>query len=219
MRRFRLSAVSCLAAAAIFAGVLSSPGCVGITSHVLWWMGADRVPAECSALEGQTVAVICESPNSSFGPDAETEALSREVEKILRYKVPRAKLVRFDEIASWLDEHGSHQIDYRAVGRGVKADRVVSIKLKSFSYHDNPTLYQGKADYEVAVYDVKEGNVLYADASPDFQFPAKDAYHTTEMSEAKFQREFIKWLGADIARRFHDNELPKRFEEEHTIER
>ena len=33
------------------------------------------------------------------------------------------------------------------------------------------------------------------------EYPAKDAYHTTEMSETKFRREFIKWLSADIARR------------------
>jgi hypothetical protein len=217
VRRIRLSAGGLLITAAALSGVLTAPGCIGFTSHLLWWMGADREPAEFDGLEGQTVAVVCESPNSALGPDPETEALAREVEKILRYKVPRIKVIRYDEIAAWMDSNGSHQIDYRAIGKGVKADKVVAVRLKSFSVHENTTLYQGKANYEVSVHDVAGGKVLYSHQKPDFQYPTKDAYHMTEMSEAKFQREFIKWLAADIARRFHDNELPQQFEQEHTI--
>ncbi|MEQ8790871.1 MAG: hypothetical protein RIC55_31705 [Pirellulaceae bacterium] len=218
MRRFRFSAAGLLLIAITVAGVLTAPGCIGFTSHVLWWMGADIDPAEFDGLEGQTVAVVCESPDSAYGPDSETEAVAREVEKILRYKVSRITMIRYDQVAAWMDRNGSHEIDFRAIGKGVKADRVVAVKLKSFSVHENTTLYQGKADYELAVYDVASGDVVYDDQEPDFQYPTKDAYHMTEMSEAKFQREFIRWLSADIARRFHSNELPQYFEKERTIQ-
>jgi hypothetical protein len=216
----RLKVFACrLLAVVIGAGLLAAPGCVGVTSHLMWWMGADTVPAEFPGLKGMRVAVICEPPQSSFGPDADAELLAGEVEKLLRYSVPNIKLVRQHDVAAWMDQHGAQQLDYQEVGKAVKAERLVVVKLKTFSYHANATLYQGKADYTVMVIDASDGTVLYDEQQPDFAFP-KDggAWHVTEVPEKKFRLEFIKWLANDIARRFHDNALTSKFADEPRLE-
>lgn len=218
MRR-TLSIFGPLLAALLAAGALAAPGCAGIPSHMMWWMKLDRRPAEYPGLEGKQVAVYVESPQSSFGLDVESDMLAREIGTQLRYSVPKIDVVQQDEVAAWIDAHGSRQVDYRALGKGLKVERVVVVKLNSpLVYHENSTLYQGKADYTVTVYNAADGKAPYSSRCPEFIFPKRGGVSTMEMSEAKFRLEFIKWLGDDITRRFHANDLPRELEAEPRIE-
>jgi hypothetical protein len=194
----------------IAAGMLSAPGCIGFMSHMLYWMGANAIPAECSALKGKSTVVVCESPHSSYGPDADADLLAREIGKLLTYSAD-VKIVRQDDVAAWVDKHGAHQLDYKAIGKALKAERVLAVKLNSLSMHENATIYQGKADYILTVHDTATGEVLFERQQPDFAYPEKGGAHITEMPEGRFRLEFIKWLANDIARLFHANELTSQF--------
>jgi hypothetical protein len=209
--RSGINAYRLLGAALLAAGIAVSPGCIGFMSHMMWWMGADTIPAEFPGLKGKRVAVVCESPQSSFGPDADADMLAREIEKLLRYSDMKIELVKQDQVAAWLDQHGTHQVDYKQLAKALKVERVVVVKLKSFSYHENATIYQGQADYTVSVFDAAEGGMVYDEHQPDFTYPEKGGAHITEMPEAKFRLEFIKWLANDVAQRFRDTTLTNDF--------
>ena len=192
---------------AAMATIAASSGCMGLTSHLMWWMSADTVPAEFSGLRGRRVAVLCESEKSAFGADSETEMLAREIEKLMRYTDPPSEMVRYQEIADWKDQHGDDELSYGNLGKGVGAEMVLAVDLKSFSSHANQTIYQGKAEYNVKVYDVAKGQIVYESNTVDFMYPSDDAFHTTEMSDSQFLREFIKWLANDVTQRFYPTKL------------
>ena len=60
------------------------------------------------------------------------------------------------KIAKWTDENTWEE--YSEVGKAVKADMVVGIDLESFSIYQGQTLYQGKADATIRVFDCRHGN-------------------------------------------------------------
>jgi hypothetical protein len=100
------------------------------------------------------------------------------------------------------------------MGKSLKADKVLLVEFGSFSYRDNATLYQGRADYNIAVIDTETGEREYDQPQPDMVFPSNSAYHLTDMSEDRFRRSFISWVAADIGRRFHMSDFPRQFSKE-----
>ena len=69
MRR-RITAYRVLGAALLAAGIAVSPGCIGFMSHMMWWMGADTIPAEFPGLKGKRVAVVTLTDSSQYSDDA-----------------------------------------------------------------------------------------------------------------------------------------------------
>jgi hypothetical protein len=184
--------------------MLSTSGCVGIAAQLMYMAGAGDMQAEFDELEGKRVAVICVSNRSSYGSGAEAEALARLVSAILRKEVKKIEMVSHTEVANWKDTADWDEIDYRAVGRGVKADMLIAIDVQSMSYFEGQTLYKGRANYSVTVYDMtKGGKVAWSKDNPDFQFPVQGGRPVTDMVEAKFQKDFLTMLSIEIARSFH----------------
>lgn len=178
-------------------------GCALLTT--LRWIGGDNlVPAEYDDLEGQRVAVVCVSDGSSYGTGSESQLLAREVSLILRHNVKNIELVRAEEIADWIDRKGWDEIDYREIGRGVKAERVVAIGLAGFSIREGASLYKGRADVSVSVYDMADGgDEVFRKSIPEFSFPATGPYPVGDLSEVQFRRAFLKTLSQQVARYFH----------------
>jgi hypothetical protein len=187
-----------------------SSGC-NVLHHAYYVIKGNNVPAEFGGLKGKRVAVVCVSSSSSYGVDSETTLLANSMALLLRQRVPRISLVPQDEIADWIDSNSWDQLDYQQIGRGVKAEMLVVVELASFRYREDATLYQGKADLAVKVFDVKSGgDMVWSDRQSDFAFPANGGYHTTEMSESRFKREFIKVLAQQAAQHFYDYEFEER---------
>lgn len=184
--------------------MLCTSGCVGIAAQLMYMAGMGDIPAEFEGLEEKRVAVVCVSNRSAYGSGAEAEALARMVSAILRKEVKKIDVVSHIEIDNWKDNFDWDEIDYRVVGRGVKADMVVAIDVKKLSYYEGQTLYKGCADFSVTVYDMsKGGEVAFSRDIPDFQFPQQGGRPVTDMVEAKFQKVFLTMLAQDIARSFH----------------
>jgi hypothetical protein len=184
--------------------VMCTSGCVGIAAQLMYMAGMGDIPAEFEGLEGKRVAVVCVSNRSAYGSGQEAEALARMVSVILRREVKKIDVVSHTEINNWKDISDWDEVDYRAVGRGVKADMVVAIDLKSMSYYEGQTLYKGRANFSVTVYDMKDSaKVVWSKDTPDFQFPVQGGRPVTDMVEAKFQKSFLTIMSQDIARSFH----------------
>ncbi|MCA9120217.1 MAG: hypothetical protein H6822_33755 [Planctomycetaceae bacterium] len=179
-------------------------GCVGLLSTMRWLGGGNPMPAEYSDLKGKRVAVVCVSEDSSYGTGSESLLLAREVSTILKKSVKDIDLVRADEIADWIDREGWDEIDYREIGRGVKAERVVGVGLAGFSIREGASLYKGRADINVSVYDMEDGgHEVFRKSVPEFSFPATGPYPVGDLSEVQFRRAFLKTLAQHVARHFY----------------
>src|SRR5688500_20023268 len=111
-------------------------GCTFLTQVVGAFEGREIVPAKFTGLEGKRVAVVCIDVNSLYGPGGDSDLLAKAVTTQLNDNVKGIKLVRQSEIHDWIDQQDQALVDYRDVGRGVKADMVVGIDLNAISTRD-----------------------------------------------------------------------------------
>lgn len=191
----------------ILALAVANAGCMSLANFVLYVMhGMPKFPAEYEGLQGKRVAVVCVSAANSYGPDAMTNRVAREVQSQLAAHVQEIDVVRDSEVSDWMDHHDWSQLDYTEVGRGVNADMVVAIELNQpLVFREGPTLSRGTADYTVTVYDVNDnsGEKVFRRREEEFQWPSQARYG---VSESKFESAFIKRLGKRAAHWFHANE-------------
>jgi hypothetical protein len=195
-----------------------SAGCIGLTVQLGHMMGLNFEPAAYTGLKGTRVAVVCVVPEAADGPETAGELLAANLESYLGKNVKKIAFVPRREVTNWMDVHAGDLIDYARMGKSLKADRVLLVELASFSYHEDATLYQGRAEFNVTVFDTATGERVYEDSDPDMLFPANNAYHLTDMSEDKFKRAFVQRLAENIGGRFHANPFPERFAKERPIE-
>jgi hypothetical protein len=196
--------------AAIF--LASHCGCVGMLAQMGYWTGANLIPAEYEGLENERVAVICVSSNASYGVGIEAELLARGVSSILKENVKGIDLVEHDEIADWVDKNDWDEVDYREVGRGVKASKVVAIDLSGFRLYEGQTLYRGRAVVTVTVLDIEEGGKeAFRRQLPEIKFPTTGVYHSSETSETAFRRAFLQVVARQVGHYFHDYDPIDRY--------
>jgi hypothetical protein len=193
--------------------VTTSGGCVGLTAQLIYMIkGGHKIDPDYKGLEGKRVAVLCVSGASSYGPNSVCAMLQRSVATILREKGDDIDVIHEDEIADWIDTNGWDQMDYREIGRGVDAERVVAIDIDGLRLHEGRTLYKGRVNYTVSVYDMEqEGTVVFRRTVEDFAFPQNSARHATEMSEASFRRLFVTVLSQHVAKYFCAYHLEDEF--------
>lgn len=191
--------------------LVSSTGCIGMTSQLLYLIKGQKVPAEFEGLAGKRVAVVCVASSASYDPGSAPSILSQLVEGMLRQNVDDVKMVRHDEVVDWIDNHDWDEVDYRDVGRGVNADAVVSIELENYRLHEDATMFKGRANVTVKVHDMqKKGEVLFR-RSFTSAFPVNGGQHVSETDEQQFQRKFLFFLAQDISRLFYAYEFKEDF--------
>jgi hypothetical protein len=201
-------------------GVLvTSNGCLArFAAHMLNAGLGNMVAAKFNGLAEKRVAIVTVSGSSSFGPSSAAELVARTVARKLRDNVKHIDLVSPQEIADWMDRNDWNEIDYREVGEAVGADLVLAIDLHSFSLYDGKTLYRGKCDSSIAVYDVKNGGeVLFEQVPPQIIFPVSSGLHTTDASESDFRRWFIEYVGERLARNFYPYDPVADFANDTTV--
>jgi hypothetical protein len=187
--------------------VVPQTGCVGFAANLIYMIKGNNVEARCTALEGKRVAVVCVS-GPGAGPREESEKLAWAVGALLKQNVKKIDLVRPEEVADWRDQNNWDQIDYKSIGRGVKADMVVAIDLSTFSIHDDKTLLRGRAKVKTTVYNLtdkskKGDSIAWAEDQKEFVFPQNGGQQVTE-NEVNFQRIYLSMLAKDIAKNFYD---------------
>ena len=185
--------------------LLPMQGCAGFASHVLYWINGNKTDARCSALEGKRVAVVCVTGDrvEGIGLSNEGEEITHVVSTLLEKNVRKIQMVRPKEVADWRDANNWDEVDYRSIGRGVKADMVLAIDLSSFNLHDNSTLLRGRAGVKTTIYDIKDtGKIVFRDGPKEFAFPENGGRHSVE-NETNFRRVFVFMLAQDIAKNFY----------------
>ena len=188
---------------ALVVAVLPAVGCREVATTVMYlWKGMDVDP-EFAGLKGKKVAVVCRPLVSLQYRNANVARdLAQQITVLLQQQVPKIQTVDQRKVAKWTDENTWEE--YPEVGKAMKADMVVGIDLEGFSLYQGQTLYQGKANATVRVYDCKDGNkMVFEKTMPQSVYPPNSAVPTSERLEAEFRREFEAVLADQIARHFY----------------
>lgn len=178
-----------------------STGCVKLAANWINAIRGNEIPAEYDGFKEQRVAVVC-GTDQGLSSDATTAIVTSYVHTALKQNVKKIDLVRPQEIEQWLDVHGTVESDYVEIGRAVKADKLLAIDLSKLRVKDGPTLYRGRCDVGVTVYDIADdGAIVFRKQVPDFTFP-KDSATIADTSETKFRNMFIKIIAHKVAGMF-----------------
>jgi hypothetical protein len=197
----------------LLAAVLPAAGCVGAMTTVMYFLGANDIKAEYGGLRQKRVAVACrpvvdlEYRNSGVAND-----IARQLSQELGKNVSRIEMVDYRKVEQWTDENSWD--DYLEVGRAVGADMVVGIDLEQFTIYQGQTLYQGKANYRIEVYDCASGELAYQKTPDQALWPPNSPIPASHKQEAQFRREFVWKLADQIARHFYDHDRYEHFAED-----
>ncbi|RMF43701.1 MAG: hypothetical protein D6753_04450 [Planctomycetota bacterium] len=186
----------------ISALMIGSTGCVGLVANMLHTIYGNNVPAEYDGLQGQRVAVLCRT-DTGLGNDATTSILSSGIYAALSMNVKDIEMVRQTEVDQWLDAHAWDDSDYVEIGKGVHADRLVLVEVLNMSLNNGQTLYQGRANITVTVYEIPSGKLAFRKQMPEFVFPGNGGMPVTETTESKFRSFFLSVITRRVAGLFY----------------
>lgn len=208
MDRIELAARKYICLALMLALFVPLVGCVGLIANLMHVAGADLVPAAFPGLAERRVAVVCVSNSDFFGPTSTSSQLARRINRLLNEKVSKIDLVEQQQIEEWIDQNNWDSVDFRAIGKGVDAELVVAVNVESLSLHEGKTLYKGRADVEVVVYDMTQGGKEVFSQSPrQVEYPGSSGVPTQEISERQFRQRYLDFVAGRVARHFHRFDL------------
>lgn len=203
-RAFRLicswAVVGCIAL-----GCVASTGCISMlmATGIYLWNGGNVVPAECEALEKERVVVLCRPPAShEFRNAGAARAIGLGVSSLLQQHVKGIEVVAPKEVDNWVDEQDWE--NFKDLGRAVKATRIVYIELDDFDLYKGKTLYQGRAEVKISVYDMKDREQeLWSRRLGQVLFPRNSGIPAADKPVQQFERQFVDVISLQIAEHFY----------------
>jgi hypothetical protein len=187
--------------------LVSSSGCPAMLATGIYVLqGGNMVPPECEALEGQRVVVMCRPPSShEYRHAGASRAISTRVSELLVENVKGIDVVNPREVDNWVDE--SDWGDFRELAEAVRADLVVHVELDTFDLYKGKTLYQGQADVNVTVYDMREkGKIVWERRLGEVLYPMNSAIPAQDKPVQQFEREFVEVASEQIAINFYKHD-------------
>lgn len=203
------SIVACLLAVG---ALLPCAGCPAVLATGMYvWQGGNLVPADCDALEGERVVVVCRPPSSHEYRHANASgAISKRVSELLVENMRKVDVVNPREVDNWVDE--SDWGDFRELAKAVRADKVVHVELNSYELYKGSTLYQGKADVVVTVYDMNEkGKEEWNRSLGEVLYPVNSGLPAQDKPVQQFEREFVEIVATRIAENFYKHDPNSSF--------
>jgi len=189
-----------------FVAIASSGGCRSAMATAMYLIKGNDIEPDYSGLKGKKVVVVCRPPvGLSYANATVGRELTQEMSKLLQERVSKIKVVDAQKVNKWCDENTWEE--YVEVGKALKADVVVGVELEKFSIYQAQTLYQGKANAVVRVYDCKDGGkVVFEKILPQTVYPPNAFIQTSDVQESEFRREFVGVLADQIARHFYSHD-------------
>jgi hypothetical protein len=195
------------AVALVVATTFTVTGCAPLlTTGIYLWQGGNVVPAECDALEDQRVVVVCQPPASQEYRHANaSQALAVQVSELLVDNVDDIDVVNPSEVDNWADETEGN--NFKELARAVNADMVLHIELDDFNLYEGKTLYRGKADVTITVYDMNEkGKKVWSEHLGEILYPLHSGIPAQDKSVQQFEREFVTIVGTRIGEFFYQHD-------------
>ena len=211
--RARIISVHCGVSLLLAAAMLvTSGGCASVLATGIYVLqGGNMVPPECEALEGQRVVVMCRPPSShEYRHAGASRAISTRVSELLVENVKGIDVVNPREVDNWVDE--SDWGDFRELAKAVHADKVVYVELASFDLYKGKTLYQGRADVQLTVYDMKQrSNEIWSKPVGEVLYPVNSGIPAQDKPVQQFEREFVEIIADRVAQNFYKHDPNANF--------
>jgi hypothetical protein len=210
-RNVRISAAAAFLVLA--AACLASTGCIStiLATGIYMWNGGNVVPAECAALEHERVVVLCRPPASyEYRNAGAARAIGARVSALLEEHVKDVDVVNPREVDNWVDEQDWE--NFKDLGRAVKATRVVYIELDDFDLYRGKTLYQGRADVNLTVYDMATGGKeVFNRSLGQILFPRNSGIPAADKPVQQFERQFVEIVSMQISEHFYKHNANASF--------
>lgn len=204
-----------LALAAVGAGLTFASGC-NLVATAMYVIEGTNTRADFNGLKGKRVAVICRPVSSlHFRDSSVSRDLAKQVGIMLEKHVAKVTLIDQRDVFEWADENSWEE--YVDIGKALNADMVVGLDLEEFSLYQGQTLYQGKANLKIVVYDMAKGkDPIFERNLPQAVYPPNAAIPAGEKPEPQFRRQFVNHLAHLIARYFYDHDATVDFANDST---
>ena len=193
--------------------LISSAGCLHqvLATGMYLWQGGNMVEADCEALEGKRVVVVCRPPASNeYRHAGAAQGISRRLSELLATNVKRIDVVDPREVDNWIDE--SDWGDFTELAHAVKADMVVHVEMDHFELFKGKTLYQGNADVTVSVYDMQDkGKLVWERHLGEVLYPVNSGIPAQDKPVQQFEREFVDIVATRIAENFYKHDANSAF--------
>lgn len=188
--------------------MVSTTGCLHsiLATGIYLFQGGDVVPAECHALEGQRVVVVCRPPSShEYRHAGAARDIGKRVSQLLKENVPKIDVVSPAEVDNWIDEQDWD--NFKDLGRAVKATRIVYIELDTFDLYKGSTLYQGDTEVNVTVYDMtQKGDSVWERHLGQILFPRNSGIPAADKPVQRFQAQFVGVVAQQVAVHFYKHD-------------
>ena len=189
----------------LLAAVVTSSGCISALATAVWVLKGTNIPAEYDGLCGKRVVVVCRPVTASlYSHPGVAKDVSRHISRLFREHISKIEVIDQRKAAEWIDNHTWEE--YVEIGEALEADVVVGIDLEQFSIYEGQTLYQGKAECGIHVYDCRTGEEVFEKRPPQALYPPNHAIPTSEMQESQFRQRFVRILAEQIARHFYGHD-------------
>lgn len=186
-------------------------GCAHALGVLAVAIKGDDVDPPCMVMEGKVCVVVRPRASTSYqyGDVAVTLAKALNTKLTLGVKKFRKKKKREsitfipqDEVEKYCDGMEAES-DFVEIGKAVGADQVIAVDLLAFNHIAGTNVWQGHADMNVQLIDVKTGDVLYQpEALPEYVYPRNHPVSSSDQNEWNFQREYILRLGNYLSKQF-----------------
>lgn len=188
--------------------MVSTSGCFQsiLATGIYLWQGGNVVPAECRALEGQRVVVVCRPPSShEYRHAGAARDIGKRVSQLLKENVPKIDVVSPTEVDNWIDEQDWD--NFKDLGRAVKATRIVYIELDAFDLYKGSTLYQGDTDVKITVFDMtQKGENIWERQLGQILFPRNSGIPAVDKPVQEFQAQFVGIVAQEVAMHFYKHD-------------
>ncbi len=184
--------------------VVLQAGCAAQIAGLLWVIRGNPVPAEYEGLQKQRVAVICRAaPGQTHTVTLAARELSKQIGRLLAEKVRKIEVIANEDVHDQIDQVGAS--DPVEIAQSLQADKLLLIDLESFRLLAGQTLYQGRANVQITVYDLTEGEskVVWEKIPNEMVYPPNTAVPTSDKQEHQFSREFLLQVAFRIGRCFY----------------
>ncbi|MBQ4144034.1 MAG: hypothetical protein IJD43_11235 [Thermoguttaceae bacterium] len=185
-------------------------GCGQALGVLIHGFKGDNLDPPCMEMEGKVAVIVRPRASTTY----QYGDVSNELARVLNVKIglglknfkkkkrEKITLIPHDRIQEYSD--GMHaETDFVEIGKAVGADQVVAVDLLGYNHIAGTNVWQGHANVNVQLIDVKTGDIVYQpDSLAEYIYPRNNVVSATDKSEFDFQREYILRLGNYISKQF-----------------
>lgn len=163
--------------------------------------------------------VMCTASDSvrMVYPSAEFDILEGVTHRLKVHGVK--KIVSPDEVAGWIDDHGSRIEDLRELADAFHAEYVIHIDVTKFTCHEekSPNLLHGMSEGRVHAYQLKEVGSekrLLEIMNTDFSsiYPQGNPVPIEKKSVTSFQQEYVERVTLQLSQIFYDHPVSEEIQ-------